>query len=250
MTELVLTSPIRSITYGRHINMSAYGGTPPYQYSVKRNGAGGSVVPLEDGSVTYFAPLELPSNGICVDQINVVDAENNKASTSIIVGDYITIFCDVIAHEMDLYDRVFIASQKFEWPKDDKLFIVVDVATTRLIGNNVEYRTINSIYSEVKTINSCATFSINAYSRSLEALHRFPQILSAFSSAYGQEQQVRNGIRISTLPNGPLVNNLSELDGSSMLYRFHMNVSVFHNDQTIKAVDYFDSYQLATKVNA
>lgn len=249
MSDLELKSPITAIGFSRHINISASGGTAPYVYSLKQNGVGGSITLLEDGSATYFAPTHLPSSGICVEEIKVEDAENHKASTNIIVGDYVTIFCDVIAHELNLSGRVFIANQKFEWPKDDGLFVVVEVGDPKLIGNNVEYYTINNVYSEVATVNSCATISVNAYSRGLAAMQRFPEILMAFASTYGQQQQSRNGIRIATSPSGPRVHNLSELDGNAMLYRYQMDVSVFHNDIKIKEVDYFNSFQLATKVD-
>ena len=249
MSDLVLPSPIGALGLGRSVYVMAAGGTPPYIYQLKRNGAGGSIVTQEDGSVTYTAPASIDHNGNYVETILVTDNEGDKSSLELIVGDYLTILCDIISHELGMPGRVYIGSQKFEMPKDDRMFVVVDLAAVQLMGNNVEYEIIDNVYSEIKTVNACATVSVNIFSRGTEALTRHFEVLTALTSTYSQQQQARNGFRVSTLLTSPQIQNLSEVDGNSTLYRFHLEISVFHSDRKITAVDYADSFQIASKIN-
>jgi len=247
--SLTISSPITALSCGSFLNIAATDGVTPYVYSLKEGGAGGSLLTLEDGSVTYASPSALTRPGNCIDEIIVTDAEENTASVQLIVGDYFTIFCDILAHELNLFGRVYMGNQKFNWPKDTGMFIVADVLTTRPTGNNVHYKSINNIFHEIKTISCMATMSVNIYSRGLEAMERKEEVLMALTSTYSRNQQTRNGIRLGTIPSGASMQNLSELDGDAMLYRFHFDVGLFYSKQKIKAVDYFDSFQVAEKIN-
>ena len=247
---MILSSPITALNFGSFINLAPSEGTAPYTYALKENGAGGSLLPLEDGSVTYAAPVALGNNGICVDTIICTDNLGATAETAIIVGDYLTIVCDILAHEMDMHGRVFLYNQKFMRPTDEKAYIVVSVQTTRPRGNNVHYKTINGVFSEITTVDSMAILGVDMMSRSLEALNRQDEMLMALRSTYSTQQQNRNGIRIGTIPTGGALQNMSELDGNAMLYRFRFDVSVFYSKTKIKPVDYFDKFEVREKINA
>jgi len=247
---LTFGTPVTALGFGSFINITASGGTPPYTYSLAPGGVGGSLIELTDGSVTYSAPSNLPSSGNCLARILAEDSEGEPGEVSIIVGDYQTIFCDIIQHELDIPGRVFLENQKVMWPKDDKLFITAGILTNRIVGNNCEYKMVGGNYSEIKTINAASTMSVNIYSRGLDALVRQNEVLMALKSTYSQQQQVRNGIRIAEIPSGRAIQNLSELDGDAILYRFHFDTVVYYSQTLIKAVDYFDKFQIAEKINA
>ena len=245
--SLNITSPFSALSFGTSINLTANDGVTPYTYSLAPTGIGGSIQPLQDGSVTYTAPKTLSNPIDCIDEIIVTDAEENTASVKLIIGDYLTIFCDILAHELDLYGRVFIEDQKFNWPKDSRMFVTVGELGPRSYGNNVKYGTINNVFSEIKTTTTSAIMSVNIFSRSTEARERKEEVQMALASTYSRNQQTRNGISIGTM--APM-QSIPEIDGSAVLYRFHADVGIFYSKQIIKPVDYFDSFQIAEKINA
>lgn len=247
--SLAFTTPTTALSFGSFVNIKAQGGTTPYTYALASDGVGGSLINLEDNSVTYSAPSAYPTSGNSVATIIATDNEGATAEVEIVVGSFQTIFCDIIAHELDIPGRVFFENQKVLWPKDDKLFVTVGVLTSHVIGNNIEYKTIANNYSEIKTINNATTLSVNIYSRGIDALVMHPDVLMALNSTYSQQQQMRNGIRIARIPSGRTIQNLSELDGDAILYRFHFDCVVYHGKTLIKPVDYFDKYEIAEKVN-
>ena len=243
-----IRSPITALGLGCFINLAPTNGTAPYSYALKANGAGGTLVIPEDGfSVTYTAPSNLPASGVCVDTIQVTDAQEATAEVSLIVGDYLTIICDILAHEMDMAGRVFLYNQKFMKPTDEKPYIVVSVQHTRPRGNNVQCAMINGVYCSIASVPSAAIVGIDIISRSLAALERKDEIPVALASVYSQQQQSRCGFQLAK---SIVMQNLSDLDGDAMLYHFHGDVTAFYGKTYIKPVDYFDGYEIETKINA
>ena len=242
-----IRSPISALAFGCFINLAPTNGTAPYQYQLKANGAGGSLLILDEGnSVTYSAPSTLPASKVCVDTIQVTDALENTAEVSLIVGDYLTIVSDILAHEMDMAGRVFLYNQKFMQPTDADPYIVVSVQHSRQLGSTTRCSLVNGVYCSIANVPSAAVLGVDIMSRSLGALDRKDEIPLALNSIYSQQQQSRCGFKLGkTAP----LQNLSDLDGNSMLYHFHADVDALYGKTFIKQVDYFDGYQIETKVN-
>lgn len=248
--SLTIESPISAIGFNRVLNLAAQGGTPPYSYQLLE-GVGGQLTTLSDGSVNYTAPAEYPESQDCLATIKATDDDGNTAEVSIIVGDYQTIICDILARELGLeYNRVFLFNQKYEWPKDEKMFIEVGEGTSQLISNIPSHQTINDRYYEIQTISMATPLEINIYSRGREAVKRHAEIPMALNSTYSIQQQGRNGISIAKITLGKNIKNLSELDGAAMMNRFLAEIVVNHSEERIKEVPYFDKYTIAEKVNA
>ena len=250
--SLTFTSPITALPYGRSINLAAEGGTLPYVYSLGEgpDAAGGTILPLENGSVTYTAPTATPKYEDAIDEIIVTDADGATAAVQIIVGDHLTIFCDILAHELNIPGRVFLANQKFNWPKDTELFLVVDELTDKQVSSSVHNETGNNSFSEIQTINAASFLSVHIYSRGLAARKRRYEVLMALASTYSKNQQVRSGMSIAQVMVGNAIHNLSEVDGDAMMNHFHFDVVVLYTKKKITAVEYADSFEVEEKINA
>lgn len=250
--SLTISSPITALACNSSINVKASGGTPPYTYTLVNGdySAGGTLTPLEDGSVTYTAPAYLVRPDDCIAEIMVTDAaEQTALMQQLIVGKHLTILCDIIAHQCNLFGRVHFVNQRFEWPKGPEMFVVVEQEDTPPMSKTVEHQITDGHYYEIATMLANATVSINMYSRGTEARDRKEEILLALSSAYSQGQQIRNNIKIGELPNSGSIRYLPEIDGDASLYRYQFTIKLMYQTQVKSEIDYFGDYRLEDKVN-
>lgn len=112
------------------------GGTPPYVYSVLPGGAGGSIDP---GTGEYTAPSVVSSDPkLAYDTIQVVDSLAAVATSQILVGTSLILFCEILQREMGLANgRVYLWDQKIFQPSDNNLYIAVSVPSCKPFSNNV-----------------------------------------------------------------------------------------------------------------
>ena len=182
--SLTFQSPVSALGFDCLINLAASGGTAPYTYELLE-GVGGEITALEDGSVNYKAPSQYPASQDCLATIKATDNLGDTAEVSMIVGDYLTIVCDILARELGLENnRVFLFNQKYEWPKDEKMFIEVGMGTSQTISDIPTYQDIGGKYYEIQTISMATPLEINIYSRGNEAVMRHPEIPMALNSVY------------------------------------------------------------------
>jgi hypothetical protein len=214
----------------------ASGGIQPYVYSIAPNGAGGSI----DQGGFYTAPAVAPTNPAQLfDTIIATDQTGKSVSSQILVGDTLTLFCEILQRELGLAnDRIYIYNQKIFQPTDTGLYIAIGVLRAKPFSNNQSSN--NGIESQVT--NFMTTLEINAISRDTSALTRKEEILMALNSQYSESQQEANSFLIGRLPPGAQFINLSAIDGAAIPYRFNISVNVQYAATKTKPAPYFNTF--------
>lgn len=217
------------------------GGTPPYVYSVLPGGAGGSIDP---GTGEYTAPSVVSSDPkLAYDTIQVVDSLAAVATSQILVGTSLILFCEILQREMGLANgRVYLWDQKIFQPSDNNLYIAVSVPSCKPFSNNVQPDPITGWLNAVQITNMLATLDIDIISRGPEARDRKEEIILALNSIYAQSQQEGNSFYIGKLPPSARFVNLSNIDGAAIPYRFRISVNLQYAFVKSKAIDYFDTF--------
>lgn len=210
------------------------GGIEPYTYLVLPGGAGGTI----NSSGFYTAPAVIGDDPkLQSDVLQVTDSTGTTATATVFVGSALMLVLDIIRKEMGLEDRqVYLYEQKINIPKDSKIYIAVGVIQPRPFGNSIRFE--NGI--AIQSINMRTMMSIDILSRSTEALNRKEEVLLAFKSVYAQQQMACNSFFVAPLSMG--FQNLSQVDGPAIPYRFNLSVNLQYFVKKSKAVPYFDTF--------
>lgn len=155
----------------------------------------------------------------------------------------------ILIHEMLLAeDRVNIFNQRFKIPTDEHLFVYIDCLPSRVISNRSKYALdpVSGDYQEIQDLSSYDPVVIGMFSKNLEALQRKEEVVMALSSHYAQQQQEIHGFKI--FRNAP-IQDLSQLEGAALLYRYDIPVVLFTWRQKITTVDFFDAFKARVKVS-
>lgn len=215
-------------------SFGASGGTAPYVYSVVSGGPGGTI---GASSGVYTAPAA----SVGVETIRVVDASSAEATATILVTDPLGLTCDIIRNYMALdSDQVFLWDQKFNIPKDSRLYVAVGIQSLKPFG--VTNRFNFGANQDDQSVNMLARLDVNIMSRSLDAVKRKEEIVLALTSSYAQRQQTANSFYLSPLPGGFV--NLSQEDGAAIPYRFAISVNLQYFFKKRKSSEYFDEFTL------
>lgn len=235
--SLALSQTLTAIAAGLTSSFLAGGGTAPYAYSVRPNGAGGSI----DSTGIYTAPLVLSSNPVQdYDVIQVLDSAGAIASASILVGTPLQLFCQVLQQELGLAQgRVYLWDQKIMQPTDAGLYIAVSVLRPKPFANTNSFQPDGTA---VQSVNMYADLQLDIISRGPEARDRKEEVIMALNSNYAQSQQEVNSFYIGKLPPGAQFMNLSSPDGAAIPYRYAIGVSIQYFVTKVKAVPYYDTF--------
>lgn len=213
----------------------AVGGSRPYTFSVLTGGAGGTINP---STGQYVAPSSLNSDPAkSYDTIHVIDASAATANATILVGNALLLFCDIIQNQMGLdNNHCYLWDQKINQPKDYSIYIAISVSHCKPFGNiNQSGGTIQN-----KFVNMWALLDIDIISRGPAARDRKEEVILALNSQYAQQQQTLNGFKVGTLPTGFV--NLSNIDGAAIPYRFKISVAMQYAYQKTQAAQYYDTF--------
>jgi hypothetical protein len=222
-------------------NLSTYftglGGNPPYTYSVQSGGAGGVIDPSLG---VYTSPAALPVEASqAFDTVVVTDSLGATASLSILIGSPIMLFCDILQNFMQIpNDHIYVWDQKLNQPKDFNPYIAVSVESCKPFGNT---NSLDQNGNSIQSVNMLAKLGIDIISRGLAARDRKEEIVLALKSDYSKTQQALNFFKIGELPMEFI--NLSEIDGASIPYRFHLSVNIQYSFVKSNAVPIYTSIQ-------
>lgn len=206
------------------------GGTLPYTYSVQGGGAGGTI---NASSGVYTSP-----NNTGVDTILVTDALAATAQSTVLVGNALELFCDVIQTSMGLANgRVYLWDQKINAPTDNDVFVVVGVVSAKPFGNTNSF---DPVLGSIQSVNMQAMLSVDIISRGPAARDRKEEIILALNSTYSEQQQELNSFRIFPISSGFV--NLSQEDGAAIPYRFNISCHVQYYVTKTTTIAYFDDF--------
>lgn len=150
----------------------------------------------------------------------------------------------IICSEMEMpLNRVFAYNNNVNLPQDTGLFIVLHYGQRNPISNTVKYiETANGV-EEHQAVNVCEEVIISVISQSTEARERAYEVHMAMGSTFSRNLQMKEQVHISLLGD---VYDASFLEATSRLNRFDCRVRVFKSYDKVKAVDYYDKYQIET----
>lgn len=239
--SLSLSASVSAMGPALQTSVVGLGGVEPYVYSVDPDGAGGTI---DADTGFYTSPLVVnPDVAKAYDTLRVTDANNDEATTQILVTDALGLFCEIIQKELGLdSDHIYLWDQKIMQPKDSGLYVAVGIQRCRPFGNTNQPDSSGSGVDAVQSVNMLVTLSVDAISRGLEALRRKEEIIMALASDYSRFQQAANSFNIGTIPPGGQFVNLSHLDGSAIPYRFSISVNMQYFARRVKPVPYFDDF--------
>lgn len=227
--SIALTAGTLALGIGRQTYFLGSGGTGPYVYSIV---SGGGAIGASSGLFT--APLV---TGVTV--VRVTDSLLAVANLTLITGNALELFCEVIQHEMDLLNgQVYLWDQKINIPTDSKMYIAVAVLSAKPFANT---NSLQADGSQLLSANMQVTLSVDILSRGPEARDRKEEIILALDSYYARAQQDTNGFYIGKLSSSFV--NLSEIDGAAIPYRFNISVNLQYTVIKARTQPYYDSFE-------
>jgi hypothetical protein len=227
-----LLSNATSIKTNGRVPFVATEGVEPYTYEVLSGGAGGSI----NSSGLYTAPSV---SG--VDTIRATDDDGTQVELAINIMSPIKLFCDVIKNFMDLSDdQIYIYNQKFNIPPDERLYVAVGVGPVKPFSNINRHSESGANYNSNQFANFKTTLEINILSKSTDALERKEEVVLALNSDYSNRQQELNSFHIAPITSQ--FNNLSEIEGSAIPYRFNISVNMLYAYEKVNAAEYYDEF--------
>jgi len=215
------------------------GGTGPYTYAVLAGGAGGAI---DINTGEYTAPTVVSPNPVQdFDTIRVTDSLAATATTQILVGTPLLLFCEIIQQEMNLPNgRVYLWDQKIMQPTDSNLYIAVSVPLCKPFANSNRSTPLLGSLTSAQFVSMLATLDIDIISKGPAARDRKEEIILALDSDYARRQQEANSFYIGKLSTNFV--NLSQVDGAAIPYRYRISVQMQYAFFKSAATDYFDTF--------
>lgn len=227
---MVIRSYYKLLSPGATVPVAAFDGTPPYVFTIKPGGIGGTI----DAAGVYTAPQKIGT-----DTIIATDSLLETAEYVIGTGTALHFIADIIRKKLSLgEDQVVIQNQKYDQPKDSRLYISVKMLTARAIANRNHF---SDTAEEGQSVNMFGPVEVAIYSRSTEALIRKEEVVMALGSNYAKNQQALNAFTIGKL--GNLV-SLSNIDGAAIPFFFNLSFNIQYAVTKQQATDYFDTFEL------
>lgn len=143
----------------------------------------------------------------------------------------------------DVIPSVIIYSQNIKLFNTEKMQITIRTVSSRVYSNRNEFVTnSDGTYSEIQDLNIQKVIQIDCYSRNNDARDRNWEITAALNSVYAQQKAEEYNFKIGTITSSQ---NLSGIDGGSVINRFSTTFSVLVHEQKITQIEYYDKFGLA-----
>lgn len=236
---LSISQSFTAVGPGITSSFQGIGGVEPYTYSVIPGGAGGTI---DSSTGVYTAPTILNSSpNDAYDTVQVQDSASASASSTILVGSPLILFCDVIRTYMNLgNDRVYLWDQKIFQPNDYDLYVAVSVPRCRPFANINAYASGGGGLLSQQAVNMLAYIDIDIISRGPSARDRKEEVILALNSNYSNTQQNTNAFYIGRISSDFI--NLSMIDGAAIPYRYKISCQMQYMYVAMQSVPYFDSF--------
>lgn len=154
----------------------------------------------------------------------------------------IIILRDIIKTQLSLTnDKIWLYNQDFKIPQTEGLFITLENVNSNNFSNNnrfVENDTQDGI-DEQQTVNNSDEIAIELFSKNREAITKQNEVRMALNSYYAKEQQEKFQFKVAKI-NNPF-QDVSLAEGTGMLTRFRLMVTVLSWDERTAAVAFYDS---------
>jgi hypothetical protein len=148
----------------------------------------------------------------------------------------VKILADILSEELELpQERVFIANDGRELPKDDSLYIVLTVNNTTPFGSNVEQKETSDSMIEIQSLNFKQTIIVSLISKNSDARTTAYEVINAISSLYSIQQQEKYACHIARL--SP-INDVSFLENTARLSRFDVAINMISWKEKRKTINY------------
>lgn len=236
---LSLTQTATALAAKSVASFLAIGGTSPYVYSVVAGGAGGTIDP---GTGVYTAPPVVdshPQKGY--DTIQVTDSLSVVATSQILVGTPLILFCDIIQNQLVLANgRVYLWDQKIMQPTDSDLYVAVSVPTCKPFASSNRATSNGGSLDANQFVSMLATLDVDIISRGPAARDRKEEVILALDSNYSRQQQEANSFYVGKISTAFL--NLSEVDGAAIPYRYRISVNMQYAVSRALPTSYFDDF--------
>lgn len=149
---------------------------------------------------------------------------------------------------MELDDEhIYLYNQKLPEPKDKKLYVVVALDNTQVVGNNSRIIEIEGECAErIETVIN-ETIRVEVYSYGFEAIARKEEVLQCLKSTQAELDQEAYSYHIATLPT--TFSSVPDLDGMKILNRFSIVFNVLSKTSIQKETDYLDGSDYELFIN-
>jgi hypothetical protein len=219
---------------GSFVQFEATGGVEPYVYSLVAGGDGGSI---NSSTGLYQAPFSTSKGFQIVRVTDATPVTPQVANFTLNFLNHLQIIADIISTQLGLADdQVYIYNQKFNVPKDNRMYVAIKLGAQKVFGTSSKY--IGT--QEMNSINMQATVTIDVISRSLEALNRKEEIFVSLVSQRSQQIQNQNAFRIAQVASSFV--DLSGIEGAAIPFRFNIAFNILYAKRFLVNVEYFDEF--------
>lgn len=155
----------------------------------------------------------------------------------------------ILDSEMEMpKNRVWAYNADMELPKDNKLFIILFLASQNPISNTSKFVSTSDGMEQRQSMNVIEEIIISCVSKSTEARDRAHEVHMAMNSFFSKKLQAKNKIHISIMGD---VYDASFLEATSRLNRFDCRIRVFKSYDKIKSLDdYYDKFPNSAEFEA
>lgn len=149
--------------------------------------------------------------------------------------------CDILQSEMALQTgQVYFYNSKIQPIIDDRLYVAVGMGAIRPFSNISKMVPVVGGFTEELTVNAWAEVTIDLLSKSEVAMDVKESVIMALGSNYAKQVQEAQGMLIARISTS--FANLSELEGSTIPYRFQITVPIQYKTTKTKPIPFYDTF--------
>ena len=132
--------------------------------------------------------------------------------------------------------QVWLSKEKISLPKNQSFIITVGFLGLKSLGTSKRQ------FGDTEELGTSVSgqISVDIFGRDFDVITRKEEIIQAMASTYSKEMQSKYGFLIAENPT--TINDISELDGPAIPYRFQYTFGVQFFAKKTKTLDYYDNF--------